>query len=306
MQDSLLDPGLEKILLRYHHHCRQVAGFAASTCASRVRRARLFLEHYSASGPVDLAQLSATALVGYLAKSSADYSPQSLPQWISGVRCFLRFLRVEELIPVDLDSVLLSVARPATDPPPKYLSAEQEQQLLSAIDRRTSLGRRDYAILLGLARLGLRAGEIAQLTFDEIQWEEGVFSLGQTKSRRARSLPLPQAVGEAWVAYLRRGRPPTPLRQLFVSSHQPPRALKPATVSSIVNRALVRAGLSLPCGGARGLRHTLATHLVQKGASLKEVADLLGHQQLATTTRYAKVNRPMLAEVAQPWPEVHS
>lgn len=304
MQNSPLSTGWEKILLGYDAYCGQVAGLAPETCADRVRRARLFLEHLSAAGSTDLSQFSATALIGCLRRFSGDYSPQYLSQFISGVRSFLRFLGAQELIPFDLHPVLLSVARPATDPPPKYLSEEQEQQLLGAIDRRTPLGRRDYAIVLGLARLGLRGGEIAQLTLDEIQWEEGAFSIGRTKSRRARLLPLPQAVGEAWVGYLRRGRPRTLLRQLFVSFHDPPRPLTAQSINYLVNRALGRAGLSLPAGGARVLRHTAATHLVQKGASLKEVADLLGHRQLATTTRYAKVNRSMLAEVAQPWPEV--
>jgi len=205
---------------------------------------------------------------------------------------------------VALEEVLLPVARPATAPPPKHLTTEQLDRLLRTMDRRSPLGRRDYAIVLCLARLGLRAGEIVHLKLEEVDWHQGTLRICQAKSRRANLLPLPQAVGQAWVSYLRRGRPQTALREVFVSDHQPARAMTSNSVSKVVTRALVRAGLGLPSRGAHLLRHTVATHLVQKGASLKAVADLLGHRQLQTTLIYAKVNQPMLASVAQPWPEV--
>lgn len=304
MQDISLDPGLEAVLQAYDHYSCQVSGLAPGTCAHRSRWARLFLSDLCAAGPVVLAQLSATVVLEYLGRASADYSPQVLPSFISGIRCFLRFLRLEELTPVSLDQALLEVARPPTDPLPKFLCVEQQEKLLHAVDRRTSLGRRDYAILLCLAHLGLRAGEIPRVTLEDVDWQQGTFVLRQTKGRRVRLMPLPHDVGQAWVSYLRRGRPSTALRELFVSNHQPPRAMTAQSVSDVVKRAAVRAELSLPSRGAHLLRHTVATRLIQNGASLKEVADLLGHQQITTTTRYAKVNRPMLAAVAQPWPEV--
>ena len=307
MEDIPLDSGLETVLQAYDHYSRQVSGLTPGTCAGRLRWARLFLSDLSGPGPapVVLAQLSATMVLGYLGRNSENCSPEILRSCISGLRCFLRFLRLQELIPVGVDHVLLEVGRPPTDSPPKYLCSEQQESLLQAVDRRTSLGRRDYAVLLCLARLGLRAGEIARVTLEDVDWEQGTFSLRQTKGRRARLMPLPYDVGQAWVSYLRRGRPPTSLRQLFVSGHQIPRAMTSQSVSQIVARAVVRAGLSVPSRGAHLLRHTVATGLIQKGASLKEVADLLGHRQMATTTRYAKVNLPMLRAVAQPWPEVH-
>lgn len=306
MQNIRLNSGLEAVLQAYDHHCRQVSGLASGTCANRLRWARSFVSDLSAAGPLALAQLSARAVVGYLGKASADCSSQILPSFIGGIRCFLRFLGLQELTPVGLEQVLLAVARPATDPPPKYLSPEQQEQLLDAPDRRTAGGRRDYAILLCLARLGLRAGEIARVRLEDVDWQQGTLSLHQTKGRRARSLPLPADVGQAWVGYLRRGRPPTTLREIFVSSHPIARPMSPGSISNLVSRAVTRAGLSLPSRGAHLFRHTVATQLIQKGASFKAVADLLGHQQIATTSRYAKVNRPMLAAVAQPWPEVHS
>jgi integrase/recombinase XerD len=306
MQNIPLDSSLEAVLQAYEHHCRQVSGLASVTCANRLRWARSFVSDLSAAGPVALAQLSATAVLGYLGRASTDCSSQVLPGFISGLRCFLRFLQLQELTPMGLDQVLLTVARPATDPPPKHLSPEQQDQLLHAVDRRTAGGRRDYAILLCLARLGLRAGEIARVTLEDVDWQQGTLSLHQTKGRRARSLPLPADVGEAWVGYLQRGRPPTVLREVFVSGHPIPRLMSAGSVSKLVTRAVIRAGLSLPSRGAHLFGHTVATQLIQQGASFKAVADLLGHRQIATTSRYAKVNRPMLAAVAQPWPEVHS
>jgi site-specific recombinase XerD len=243
-------------------------------------------------------------VVDYVGRASAETSPPSLPFLLSGVRCFLRFLHVQGHTSAALEQVLLPVARPATAPPPKYLTTGQLEKLLREVDRPSPLGRRDYAIVLCLARLGLRAGEIANLKLEDVDWQQGTFSVRRTKDRRGRLLPLPQAVGQAWVAYLRRGRPPTALREVFVSGHEPPRAVTSNSISKVVTRALVRAGLPLPCRGAHVLRHTVATQLLQTGASLKAVADLLGHRQLKTTGIYAKVNRPMLAAVAQPWPEV--
>jgi len=267
-------------------------------------RARSFLTDLSAPGPVVLSQLSAPTVVDYVGRAGAETSRPSLPALLSGVRCFLKFLHVQGHTSVALEQVLPPVARPATAPPPKHLTTGQLEKLLRGVDRRSPLGRRDYAIVLGLARLGLRAGEIAHLELEDVDWQQGAFSVRRTKNRRGRLLPLPQAVGQAWVAYLRRGRPPTALREVFVSDHQPPRAMTSNSISKVVTRALVRAGLSLPCRGAHVLRHTVATQLLQTGASLKAVADLLGHRQLQTTGIYAKVNRPMLAAVAQPWPEV--
>ena len=305
MKNIILDPQLESILQDYHHYCHEVSGLAASTCTLRLLRARSFFADLSTAGPVVLARLSASVVIDYLARSSVLTSEGSLSSWISGVRCFLKFLHVQGHLAAALEQVLPPVARPATAPPPKYLSPDQLEELVRAVDRRTPLGRRDYAIVLCLARLGLRAGEIVRLKLDDVDWHRGTLRLCQTKGRRASLLPLPQAVGQALVAYLRCGRRPSAgRREIFLSHAQPPGAMTSNSVSKVVMRALVRAGLSVPSRGAHLLRHTLATHLVQNGASLKAVADLLGHCQLQTTVIYAKVNRPMLASVAQPWPEV--
>jgi site-specific recombinase XerD len=266
----------------------------------------LFLADLSTRGPVVLSQLSAPVVVGYLTEAEASSPGGPLASLASAVRCFLRFLHVRGYLPLPLDQSVPRVAHPATDPPPKYLTPAQLDQLLGATDRQGAEGRRDYAILLCLARLGMRAGEVAHLCLGDVNWPQSCLQLPHTKGQRTGLLPLPQPVGAALVAYLRRERPRTALPQLFVSADEPPRAMTSNSVSKVVKRALARAGLWAPSQGAHLLRHTLATHLVQKGASLKAVADLLRHRQLQTTGIYAKVNQPMLAEVAQPWPEVGS
>jgi site-specific recombinase XerD len=152
------------------------------------------------------------------------------------------------------------------------------------------------------AKLGLRAKEIAQLSLDDLDWKGGALCLQQTKGRRARLLPLPAPVGQAIAQYLRTVRTDTPARQLFLCLSQP-RPLTAGAVSAAVAAAMRRAGLKVSRPGTHLLRHTLATHLVQRGASLKAIADVLGHRSINTTTVYAKVDLPRLARIAQPWPE---
>ena len=184
---------------------------------------------------------------------------------------------------------------------PRYLSRSQLAELLAVFDRRTLLGKRDYAVVLCLSRLGLRAQEVAQLTLEDVDWRQSRLRLRAPKGRRERQLPLPAEVGAALAAYMRSARPHGPSRALFrTDDGQGP--LRSTWLSSRVGLALARAGLGAPGRRAHLLRHTFATHLVQQGASLKAVADLLGHRSLSTTQVYAKVNLPMLRAVAQPWP----
>ena len=166
------------------------------------------------------------------------------------------------------------------------------------------MGRRDYAVLTCAARLGLRAGELAALQLEDVDWDHGTVRLRATKNRRATLLPLSPAVGQAIVAYLQRGRPATPQSRLFVAARPPYGALTSHGITKIVTRALRRAGLVVGRYGAHVLRRSFAMRLAEQGASLKAVADLLRHQRIDTTLRYVKATRALLTEVVQPWPEV--
>jgi site-specific recombinase XerD len=197
----------------------------------------------------------------------------------------------------------------APSPPPwKYaalplrLTPEEVEQVLAVYHEGSALSVRNRAILFLLARLGLRAQDVVSLSFDNIHWAEGRLDLQPGKSRRARTLPLPQDVGQAMVAYVQSGRPPSASRQVFVRSRPPFRSLTSAAVWAIVRQAFTRAGIVVPPGVASHIfRHTVASQMVNHGASFKDVADVLGHQSIQTTGIYAKLELEALAAVALPW-----
>jgi site-specific recombinase XerD len=214
----------------------------------------------------------------------------------------LRFLTLTGHVPAGLERALSPIRAPRTFLS-RYLSADELRKLLGAFDPHQTAGIRDYAMTLLAAKLGLRAREIAQLSLEDVDWQTGTLTLRQTKGRRSRLLPLPATVGSALAKYACRVRVRSSARQLFLCLHRP-RPLSASAVSAAAAAAFARAGLHVPRAGTHLLRHTLATHLVQHGASLKAIADVLGHRDIDTTRGYLKVNLPMLGRVAQPWPGV--
>jgi site-specific recombinase XerD len=186
---------------------------------------------------------------------------------------------------------------------PRHLSPEQLEELLESLSECKPATIRSRAVVLCLSKLGLRAGEVARLRLDDIDWRAGTVRLQSSKCRRSRQLPLTVEVGRSLARYLREARPASAHREVFLSllTHRP---LSSQCISQLTAQALQQAGIDCVRPGAHLLRHTFATHLIQSGASLKALADLLGHRRLDTTMFYAKVNLTMLREVAQPWPEV--
>ena len=188
---------------------------------------------------------------------------------------------------------------------PKYLGPEEVERLLQACDVQAAVGRRDHAILLLLARLGLRAGEIIALELDDIQWRAGEILVRSSKRLPQDRLPLLTEVGEAIATYIRRDRPSHRTRRVFLCMKAPRRGFShPSTVSTIVRRALARAGLSPALKGAHLLRHSLATRMLRQGASLPEIGLVLRHRAVQTTENYAKVDLAGLRALAQPWPQM--
>jgi site-specific recombinase XerD len=185
---------------------------------------------------------------------------------------------------------------------PVYLSQEQLALLLASWDLSTSEGQRDLAIGLCLARLGMRAGEVAALKLEDLHWRQGILRLNQSKNGHPAELPLLVDVGESIANYLRAGRPACSYRQVFVF-HQPVRPMSRKAISYVIKRALRHCAITVPRPGAHLLRHTIASHLVQNGASLKEVADLLRHRHLNSAAVYAHVDLAHLRAMAQPWPK---
>ncbi|MGB5406542.1 MAG: site-specific integrase [Thiogranum sp.] len=189
---------------------------------------------------------------------------------------------------------------------PRCLDEQQLKQVLEGFDRSSPCGQRDLAMVLCLSTLGLRPRELAELRLEDIDWRVGTLRLSTRKTRRGAVLPLPREAGEALVTYLQKGRPETTERRVFVQhgNRRPGTAISAPAITAAVVRAIRRAGVDSPLGGAYVFRHTVAGRLVKRGAPLKEVADFLGHQSLDTTTIYAKLDLPALQDVALPWPEV--
>ena len=247
-------------------------------------------------------ELRPTDITDFILRRRREVSPGSIKLVGNALRAFFRFLRVRGDIATDLASAVPSVADWRLSELPKSLEADQVRQLLDSCDRRSGVGQRNYAILLLLARLGLRAGEIVALRLEDLDWKAGEITVRGKGSRRDR-LPIPQDVGEALAAYLSDGRPRCESRRVFITARAPHQGFAGSVaVCSIVSRALARAGLKPPRRGAHLLRHTLATQMLRRGASMVEIAQVLRHSSTSTTEIYTKVDRDALRELAQPWP----
>jgi site-specific recombinase XerD len=218
---------------------------------------------------------------------------------------FVRFLVADGRCASGLDGAIPVLAHWRLSSLPRYLPGEDVERLIEACDVSSAVGQRDRAILLLLARLGLRAGDIVQLRLDDVDWRDAWIHVSG-KGRREARLPLTQEVGDALVTYLTHGRPPTAADAVFVRSRAPFRAFRShCAVSVIVDHALARAGVTRPSrGAAHLLRHSVATAMLRHGASLQEVAALLRHRSVTTTEIYAKVDVTALQRIAQRWPEV--
>ncbi len=228
-----------------------------------------------------------------------------IKQGATALRMFVRFLIAEGRCPAGLEAAIPLVAHWRFSSLPQYLQPEEVEHIVASCDSTTAVGKRDRAILLLLARLGLRAGDIVHLHLNDLDWQ-GAWVEVCGKSRRQTRLPLTQEVGDALVAYLRQGRPPTDSDCVFVCCRAPFRPFAShAAVSVIVDRAMRRAGVTPPGrGAAHLLRHSLATSLLRQGASLQDIAIVLRHCSIRTTQIYAKVDVSTLEQIAQPWPGV--
>lgn len=221
---------------------------------------------------------------------------------VTALRSFLRFLQQRGTITAELAAAVPAVANWRLSHLPKALAPAQVERLLASCDRSSLIGQRDYAILLLLARLGLRAGEIVAMTLDDLDWEAGEFIVRGKGDRRER-LPLPKDVGVALARYLRHVRPPSSTRRVFIRMKAPHCGFAgAAAICDVVRRALWRAELDPEFKGAHLLRHSLATNMLRRGASLEQIGQLLRHCRTNTTQIYAKVNIEALRGIALPWP----
>jgi integrase/recombinase XerD len=287
---------LEELLEGYRSYLVLERGLAGSTIAEYERVARLFFGQRP--GELALQELVAADVSGFLARECPRRSVSGARHLVSPLRSLLRYLHVAGLIRAPLVWAVPGVADLRDRSLPRAVEPEVVARLLASCDRRRTVGRRDYAILLLLIRLGLRVGEVAAIELDDVDWRRGEIVI-RGKGNRQDRLPLPVDVGEALVAYLRR-RGPDECRALFLKVHAPAGALVGNTVCGVVADACVRAGM--PRVGAHRLRHSAATAMLRRGASLAEIAQVLRHREIKTTAIYAKVDRGRLRALAQPWP----
>lgn len=277
-------------------------GLSTSTVVSYLPAVRRFLDGLFGRKALHLEQLRPRDLHGFVLREIQRVSRSHGKGVITALRSFLRFLLQRGAIQTDLAGTLPGVATWRLSHLPKSLPPEQVEQLLACCDRTSPSGKRDHAILLLLARLGLRGGEVVAMTLEDLDWERGEMVV-RGKGQRLERLPLPADVGAALARYLCDVRPACATRRVFIRMLAPQQGLAgPTAVCCIVRRALQRAGLDPEFKGAHLLRHSLATDLLRRGASLSEIGQLLRHRQPTTTQIYAKVDIAALRGIAQPWP----
>jgi integrase/recombinase XerD len=300
--DGLFISPLDQWLSAYDAHLEQVAGLAFSTRQGYRHIVRCFLTDSFGTEPPDWASLTAAKITTFVTQQTSMRRGAGRKKPAGAIRSFLRFLVFRGEIRPGLEAAAPSPPQWKYASLPSRLTPEEVEQVLAAYPDGSAISLRNRAILFLLARLGLRAQEVVSLCLDDIDWANGCFDLRPGKTRRARNLPLPHDVGQAIVAYLQSGRPQSESRQVFLQSRAPFRSLTGASVWGIARQAFKRAGIVVPPGVASHIfRHTVASQMVNHGASFKDVADVLGHQSIQTTGIYAKLELDTLAAVALPW-----
>lgn len=295
------------VLDSFRGHLRETRGLSENTARIRAYYARTFLERKFGHRPLRWNALTPRDVRAFITDYTKRWKPSSAGVVVASLRSFLRFLQTRGWCDPVLVAVLPRLAKWRLSHVPRVMSEEQLSAFLAAFDQSTATGRRDYAMALCQADLGLRACEVAALRLDDLDWRSATLRIPAGKVGRERELPLAVRVGPAIANYLRHGRPTTSGRHVFVR-HRPlcGTPVNTAVIQTAMQRAYARVPGCEDWAGTHALRHTAATRLHRRGAKLKEVADLLGHQSLDTTAIYTKVDLPRLAAVALPWPEAQS
>jgi site-specific recombinase XerD len=291
----------EQLACAYGRFLLEEHNLSPQTVSQRRLTASRFLSERFGSGPPNPPKLRAPDVIAFVQRHARDHGSSHARQLTTGMRLFLRYLHYRSLTDTDLSLAVPTVARWSLSSLPKHLSAAQVRQVLSHCDRDSARGRRNHAILLLLAYLGLRAGEVIVLNLEDIDWDYGRITVcGKGKQSQ---LPLPAEVAKAIAHYLRHDRPKCPCRRVFIRDYAPLGGFqRSSSIAKIVQRALVNAGVVSARKGAHLLRHSLATEMLRKGASLDEIGEVLRHRSTDTTAIYAKVDINALRELALPWP----
>ena len=292
----------ERCVLAYEQYLSEARGLATATILNYAPFARAFLQYRFGTGQVTFSCLCAGDVVGFVQHEAPGMNRKRAKLMTTALRSFLHYVRYRDEGMPDLVAAVPVVANWSMDTVPRAISADQVHRLLTSIDRGTATGRRDYAILLLLARLGLRLSEVAYLELDDIDWRTSTLNV-RTKGGMRNDFPLSHEVGEAIAHYLRHGRPSSHSRRVFLRVRAPIGGFRsPGGVGSVIRHALERAGIDAPTRGAHQFRHGLSTEMMRQGASLGEIGDVLGHRHPDTTRIYANVGLDALRPLALPWP----
>lgn len=303
-EESFVDDRLAPLLRDYDEHLRRNAGLAEATRHYRLRYALEFLQGVSSAGEMTFESLAPQNVMDFVTAVASRCKRSSAQVAASSVRSFLRFLQFRGLCGEGLVRSVPRIPQWTFSTVPVTMREEQVACFLESFDRSTATGRRDYAMALCMVEMGLRVSEVVRIQIADLDWRHAVLTIQSPKRRRVRQLPLSERIGNAIAEYLRAGRPESLCRNAFLRHTVPVgTAVTRELVRGAVRRAYARCGFT-DWTGTHLLRHTAASRVHQRGATLKEVADLLGHRSIDTAKIYAKVNLPQLRAVALPWPEV--
>ncbi len=293
---------VEIALLEFQQYLRQERSLSEATVINYTPVARSFLSERSPKGDLDFQQITAADITGFVQRQATLVTSKRVLLVVTALRSFLRYLFHRGIVAVDWAACVPTIATWSLSHVPRFLSGEQIEKILGSCDRQTVIGKRDYALLLLLARLGLRAGEVVALTLDDFDWEAGLITVCG-KGKRVAQMPLPSEVGTAIAEYLSTGRPQCSSRRLFIRAKAPLTGFaNSVAICSLVDKALERAGVVSEYRGSHLFRHSLATRMLNHGASLPEIGDLLRHRRPDTTRIYAKVDLISLRSIALAWP----
>ena len=301
-RESSAAAALKTEMAAFDRYLIEVCGLRESTREDYLWPVHRFLSSHFSAGRLSVDMLTPQDVRRFIGGLAARRKPISMRSIGTALRSYFKFKTLQGAALEPLIKAIPRVMRWRLSSLPSTLTEQQIQQLLGAFDRHSAQGLRDHAILRCLIDLGLRAGEVARIQLQDVDWRAGTLSI-PGKGRRVQLLPLPQTVGTALARYLRHGRSQSSSRALFVRLRAPlSKPVKTSTIGAVVRAAARRCGLQEQMSGTHGLRHSVAARLVQRGASLKLIADLLRHRSLDTTMIYAKVDFPALRRVALPWP----
>jgi integrase/recombinase XerD len=287
----------------YERYLREDRALAEATIIHYVPFIEEFLKDRFSNGQAKLSQLTARDVVSFVQRQAPRLHVKRAKLMTTALRSFCQYARFRGEVTLDLAAAVPIVANWSMTSIPRAIAPAQIRQLLTSIDRHTAMGRRDYAILLLLARLGLRSGEVVSLELGDIDWTAGTLSVHGKRSQRSE-MPIPTDVGKAIAAYLQHGRPHSTSRRVFLRIKAPIGGFRGSCgIGSIVHHRLQRAGIDAPTHGAHQFRHGLATEMLRQGASLAEIGAVLGHRHPDTTRIYSKVDLKALHTLAQPWPD---